>query len=137
MAGDKTLHCTLITPERQVMECDATSVSLPSHDGEVGLLANRAPLLCKLGVGEMRVSSVDGDLRFFLDSGFAQMLNNELTVLTESAENAADIDTSQVETELQEASTMPSSDLQSRQAKDYAVARAKARKRIARAAGAK
>ena len=119
------------------MECDATRVSLPSHDGEVGFLANRAPLLCKLGVGEMRVSSADGDLRFFLDSGFAQMLNNELIVLTESADNADDIDASQVESELQEASTMPSSDLQSREAKDHAVARAKARKRVAQAAAAK
>ena len=132
MAGDKTLHCTLITPERQVMECDATSVSLPSHDGDVGFLANRAPLLCKLGVGEMRVSLADGDLRFFLDSGFAQMLNNELTVLTESAESAADIDLAKVETELSEASAMPSSDSDSRQAKNHAVARAKARRRIAR-----
>ncbi len=115
-----------------MLECDATMVALPAHDGELGFLANRAPLLCKLGVGELRVSSVDGDQRFFLDSGFAQMLNNELTILTEGAEAASDIDLAQVETELQDASAMPAADPASRTAKDLAVARAKARKRVAR-----
>ncbi|MEE9295204.1 MAG: ATP synthase F1 subunit epsilon [Phycisphaerae bacterium] len=131
MADGKTLRCLLITPEQQVLECDATMVALPVHDGEMGFLTNRAPLLCKLGVGELRVSSVDGDQRFFLDSGFAQMLNNELTILTEGAEAASDIDLAQVEKELQDASAMPAADPALRKAKDLAVARAKARKRVA------
>lgn len=88
MADLKTFHCSLLTPDRQVLDCEATFVAIPAHDGEIGFLKNRAPLLCKLGVGTVRVESVEGDFRFLIGGGFAQMLDNELTILTEHAENA-------------------------------------------------
>lgn len=126
-----TLHCNVITPEKSVIECDATSVVLPAHDGEIGFLKNRAPLLCKLGMGELRVATLQGDRHYFLDGGFAQMVNNELTILTERADEAASIDPAKAEAELKEAQAMPALDLASREVKDHALARAKLRKRIA------
>ncbi len=131
MADGKTLHCNLITPDRQVLECEATSVVLAAHDGEIGFLKDRAPLLCKLGVGALRIASGAGDQRFFIDGGFAQMLGNELTILTEFAEASGDIDVAAVAGELREATALGGSDSASRAVKDRAVARARARKRIA------
>src|SRR4029079_7388412 len=81
----KTFHCTVITPERPVLEREATFVAFPAFDGEMGVLPHRAPLLAKLGAGELRVESPAGDAAFFINGGFAQMVDDKLTLLTEEA----------------------------------------------------
>ena len=134
MADSKTLRCNLLTPDGQVLDCHSTFVAIPAHDGQMGFLRNRAPLLCKLGAGELRIESDGETRRFFIDGGFAQMLNNELTVLTRYAQAAEDIDRPNAETVLTEALTMAAEDSTARAAKDAAIARARARLRMARVA---
>jgi len=82
MAKNDTFHCSVITPERAVLETDATFVALPAHDGELGVLRNRAPMLYKLGTGELRVETPEGKHLLFVDGGFAQMVDNRLALLT-------------------------------------------------------
>ena len=107
MARTDTFHCSVITPERAVLETDATSVVFPAHDGEVGILPNRAPLLFKMGAGELRVESPQGNQLLFVDGGFAQMVENRLTLLTEVARKIEDIDPKAVEKQFADAHSMP------------------------------
>ncbi len=87
-----TFHCSVVTPESAVLECDAASAVFPAWDGDVGILPRRAPLLCRLGTGILRVES-DGKTRsFFIDGGFGQMVDNKLTLLTEQARAADEVD---------------------------------------------
>ena len=132
MPDAKTLHCDLITPDQAVLECDAVSVALPAHDGEFGFLMNRAPLLCKLGAGELRIDTVDAKHRYFLDGGFAEMSSNRLTILTQHAEPADKIDPTEAAKALTDALALPTPDPAARQAKSAAITRARARKRLAR-----
>ena len=87
-----TFHCSVVTPESAILECDATFAAFPAHDGEIGILPNRAPLLCRLGMGILRVESEGEKHSFFVDGGFAQMVDNKLTLLTEQARAATDIE---------------------------------------------
>ena len=87
MATKITFQCSVITPERIALECDAQSVVFPAHDGQVGILKNRAPLLCQLGQGVCRVTTAEGRHEFRIQGGFARMLDNRLTILTQHAEN--------------------------------------------------
>jgi F-type H+-transporting ATPase subunit epsilon len=107
MARNDTFHCSVITPERAVLEADATFVAFPAHDGEVGILPGRAPLLFKLGAGELRVESPQGNQVLFVDGGFAQMVENRLTLLTEVARKIEEIDPAAIEKQLAEAHAMP------------------------------
>lgn len=107
MARTDTFHCSVITPERAVLEADATFVAFPAHDGEVGILPGRAPLLYKLGAGELRVQSPQGNQVLFIDGGFAQMVEDRLTLLTEVAKKIEEIDPAAVEKQLAEAHGMP------------------------------
>lgn len=107
MARNDTFLCSVITPERAVLETQATFVAFPAHDGEVGVLANRAPLLYKLGIGELRVESPEGNHRLFIDGGFAQMVENRLTILTDQAQNVGEIDRAAAQRALEEAHRMP------------------------------
>jgi F-type H+-transporting ATPase subunit epsilon len=109
MARTDTFHCSVITPERAVLETEATFVAFPAHDGEVGVLRNRAPLLYKLGAGELRVETPEGPHRLFVDGGFAQMVENRLTILTEQAKRVEEIDRAAAERALAEARALPAS----------------------------
>lgn len=85
MAATRPLRLTVITPERQVLEEHAESVVIPAHDGELGVLEDRAPLMCELGIGQLRYTQSGTTSRVFIDGGFAQVLQNQVTVLTPNA----------------------------------------------------
>ena len=129
-----TFHFTLVTPERPVLDLEATFVAFPAFDGEIGVLAHRAPMLVKLGAGELRVEGPEGKHRYFVDGGFGQMVENRLTLLTEQAQPVADLDPGAAARELEAALALGAQDDIARAARDRAVARARARLRLARAA---
>lgn len=91
MAKAATLELTVITPERQVVATQTDSVVIPAHDGELGILRDRAPLMCELGVGALRYQDGGRTRRVMIDGGFAQVANNKVTVLTERAVMAEEI----------------------------------------------
>ncbi|MCG3128291.1 MAG: ATP synthase epsilon chain [Phycisphaerae bacterium] len=87
----KKLHLLVITPERSVLDEDADMVVIPAHDGEVGVLNLRAPLMCELGVGMLRFERDGRGTRMAIDGGFAQVLDNSVTVLTSDVVPAEDV----------------------------------------------
>ena len=91
MAAAKPIELVVITPERKVLETAADEVVIPMHDGELGVLSGRAPLLCELGIGQCRYTHGGQTWRMFIDGGFAQVLDNHVTVLTTQALPAENI----------------------------------------------
>jgi F-type H+-transporting ATPase subunit epsilon len=91
MAKDRTIQFVVVTPERQVVEDTADSVVIPAHDGELGVLTMRAPLMCELGIGQMRYRKAGQTRRVFIDGGFAQVHDDHVTILTEHAAPAENI----------------------------------------------
>ena len=125
------LQCSVITPEAQVFDGRVEFVVLPAHDGEIGVLPNRAPLLCRLGAGEMRVRGEGLHECWFVDAGFAQVLNNRVVVLTQKALRPDQIDPAQAEAQLAAARQMPVPDELTARRKDRAQAGARALLRMA------
>jgi F0F1-type ATP synthase epsilon subunit len=90
----KTFHCDLIDPTGKLLDCEASSVVLPAHDGQLGILY------------VMKVTTVPtappkesprGDLFFFVDGGSALVAQNTVTVIAYSALNLQDTQTGQIE----------------------------------------
>ena len=69
----KTVQCVVVTPERAVLDESVDFVVLPMYDGELGVLPGRAPLIGRLGYGELRTRRGNEIRRFFVDGGFAQV----------------------------------------------------------------
>ena len=133
MAKSAPIHCSVITPEEQILNTTATSVVIPAHDGQIGILSHRAPLLCALGTGVLKVDTLDAGLReFYVDGGFAQVLNNEVIVLTERAAAAENVSRADAEKALAEAEDLPGGNAEAQQARQRAVQRAKTQIRIAK-----
>src|SRR5260370_16778684 len=82
-----TFPVSVISPERAVLESEATFAAVPAHDGELGILHNRAPMLYRLGAGLLRLDTPPGKRALFVAGGFAQMGENPLTILTEAAKD--------------------------------------------------
>ena len=130
MAKTDTFHCSVITPERAVLECEARFVAFPAHDGEVGILPNRAPLICMMGIGVLRVQTVDTTHVLFVDGGFAQMLNNRLTILTEQARRVEELNAAGAQRSLTDALAMKIPDDAAYVARTSAVERARVQRRL-------
>jgi F-type H+-transporting ATPase subunit epsilon len=60
-----------------------------------------------MGIGVLRVETPQAEHKLFVDGGFAQMVDNRLTLLTEQAKPAADIDRAAAEKALAEARSLP------------------------------
>ena len=90
MVSDKTFRCQLVTPEAALADVRARSAVFTAHDGEMGVLFNRAPLLCELGNEKLKIETDSGIQLFRIEGGFAQVLDNELTVLTSQATAVGD-----------------------------------------------
>ncbi len=123
--SSQTFHCAVVTPERTVLECEAKFVALPAWDGEIGILRNRAPLLCKLGIGSLRVETPTERHLLFVDGGFAEMAENRLTVLTAAARRPEDFDAAEVAAALETARGMAVTDDESFQTRQKALQRAR------------
>ena len=126
----RTLECSVITPEGRVFEGHVDSVVIPAHDGEIGILPDRAPLLCRLGAGRLRVSGQSKEQSWFIAAGFAQVLENQVTVLTQQAIDPDQIDRAQAEAQLAEARKMKVTDPVSDRRKARAEASARAQLRM-------
>ena len=127
----RELHCVVVTPERALLDEPADFVALPLYDGELGVLPGRAPLIGRLGYGELRMRRGDRTERFFLDGGFAQVRHNVVTVLTARAQRAAEIDVAAATQALQ-AALAPAATPQDQEAHQRAQERARAQLRVAR-----
>jgi len=121
-----TFHCSVVTPERVVLEKAASFVAVPLYDGELGVLAHRAPLLARLGSGELRLEGPEGKESLFVSRGFVQMVGDRLTVLAEEAKPRAELRRADAERELEAARALAAPDDLAAAAKQRSIERARA-----------
>ena len=87
-----TLTVRVIAPDKTVWDSQANEVILPSTTGQLGILTGHAPLLSALDIGVMRVRSDKGWVPIALMGGFAEVEDNEVTILVNGAEKGDTID---------------------------------------------
>jgi F-type H+-transporting ATPase subunit epsilon len=97
------LQCLVVTPEKKLLDEVVDFVALPLYDGELGVLPGRSPLIGRLGYGELRTRTGQTTHRYFVDGGFAQVRDDVVTVLTNRALPADQIDPAAASHELEHA----------------------------------
>ena len=139
----KSFQFRLITPQGKLIDGEATYASLPAHDGLMGILANRAPMVVKLGLGELKVDIAGdqqgkgGSRAFFVEEGFAQMAFNRLTVLAARATAVETLNASEAQAELAAADARRPADSADARRVSKDRERARVKLRLARAASGK
>jgi F-type H+-transporting ATPase subunit epsilon len=125
------VRCVIVTPERAVLDAICDMVILPMFDGELGVLAGRAPFVGQLGPGELRLKTGAAVARFFVDGGFAQVRGNVINVLTPKAIPAKDVTAEKAEAARAEAEALPSTDEVTRNNRNRALDRARGMAKVA------
>ena len=82
----------IVTPERRVFDETVDSVTVPTATGEVGILPNHAPLISALKPGILSVASKGASEKMVVSGGFVEVSTNKVSVLTDIAEKADEID---------------------------------------------
>ncbi len=87
-----SLTVRVIAPDKTVWDAEAEEVILPSTTGQLGILGGHAPLMTALDVGVMRVRPQKDWVSIALMGGFAEVEEDEVTVLVRGAERGEEID---------------------------------------------
>ena len=98
------MNITILTPEREIFAGPIKSIKVPGVKGEFQILQNHAPIVSALAAGKVTIVTASGDYRYFdlgnkeqmegneagrkivlqIESGFVEMLNNEVSLLLPS-----------------------------------------------------
>src|SRR5579864_6724786 len=88
----------VVTPEKRVVDDQASEVTILGATGYLGILPGHAPLITELAVGEIAYKDAQGTRHLLAVAwGFAEALQEKVTVLAETAEKATDIDVNRAE----------------------------------------
>ncbi|MBU3727676.1 MAG: hypothetical protein FGM37_00280 [Phycisphaerales bacterium] len=130
-----TFRCRIVTPADSVLDEPATYASFQAHDGQRGVMRGAAAFLTKLGVGVCRIETSQGARTYAIDGGFAQMQDDTLVLLADSAISADAVDAAAAERELaasnERARETPAQPSTPEQRLDIERSQARARARVA------
>jgi len=135
-----SFQVVIVTPEQQVLDETVTQAILPAHDGQIGVLTDRAPLLVKLGQGPLQLdlasrsggAAGSGTRKFYVEGGIAQMKDNNLTVVTQMAVPAEEISAETARAELAEATAQVATDAKGQEDRTRRLNRARAMQELAK-----
>jgi F-type H+-transporting ATPase subunit epsilon len=91
------LTLELATPTRLVVSAEVDEVVAPGSQGYFGVLPGHAPLLATLGIGEVIYRIGRDEHHVAVSGGFAEVRNDKVIILADSAETPADIDRTRAE----------------------------------------
>jgi len=92
-----SFHLTVVTPEGEAFDKDVDSVVLPGAEGEFGVLAGHEPFMTGLKPGTLQIATGSETLFAAVSRGFAEIHENQVSVLVGSCEFAHEIDRSRAE----------------------------------------
>ena len=101
----EAIELTIVTPERELLRASVVEVTMPGADGCLGILPGHAPMITELGVGELtyRVKGSGTVAGLAVVRGFAEVLQDRVSVLAETAEKPEEIDVARAEAALKRA----------------------------------
>ncbi|HEX4440443.1 MAG TPA: ATP synthase F1 subunit epsilon [Thermoanaerobaculia bacterium] len=91
------LQLLVVTPEKKVVEAEADEVELPGAEGYLGILPGHTPLITLLKTGVLSFKRGGRSQAFAVSAGFAEIANDRVNVLADSAEGPSEIDVASAE----------------------------------------
>jgi F-type H+-transporting ATPase subunit epsilon len=126
------LRVVIVTPEQTVLDTTTDFVALPLYDGELGAAPGHAPMIGRLGYGELRIGRLPGEQSFYVDGGFVQIADNVVSVLTNRAIPVSRLDGDALQDQLQHALGQRAAGEDEIARRDKLVAQSRAQLRVAR-----
>jgi F-type H+-transporting ATPase subunit epsilon len=133
-----TLTVRVISPDKTLVDTTAEEAILPSITGQLGILTGHAPLITAVDIGVMRFRQEKSWTAIALMGGFAEVEDNEVTILVNAAESGSEIDADTARKDLADAEerlkNVKEDDKQGKIQAEQAMRRARARLQASAAA---
>ena len=85
----------IVNPEKSfLVKEDVSEVVVPAFEGEMGILKDHISIISFLKPGIIKILSKSGDENYYVEDGIVEFKNNNLSILTSSIFNLADLDKS-------------------------------------------
>ncbi len=126
------LQCIVVTPEKTVLAAEAHFIAMPLFDGEIGVAPGHSPMIGRLGCGELRLDTGEGIDRYYVEGGFVEVLDDKISVLTNRALPASDVDETAAQEALEAAREKPAHTPELMAIRDRVVTQARAQLQVAR-----
>ena len=83
----------IITPDKSILNSEANQVTIPSYEGQMGILKDHIPLITFLRPGVIFVQGQE-EQKYYIEEGTVEFSNNNLLILTSTARNLIDLNQS-------------------------------------------
>ena len=104
-----TFNLDVVTPTRNLEEMVVSYIRCPGLDGSFGIMANHQEGIFSLDIGEIMIKTKSETKYLSTSGGFAEIVNDGVSILVETVESASDIDIPRAEAALQRAKDRKSS----------------------------
>ena len=92
----------IITPDKSILKSDAIEVTIPSFEGEMGILKDHIPLITFLRPGIISIKNQD-EKKFFAEEGTVEFSNNNLLILSSTVKDLKNFDKNSISGALKDA----------------------------------
>tara|TARA_B100002051_G_C16341990_1_gene442148 strand:+ start:39 stop:428 length:390 start_codon:yes stop_codon:yes gene_type:complete len=99
----------VISPDRTILKVNAIEVVIPSYEGEIGILKDHIPLITFLRPGLIKIIDETNKI-LFVEDGTVEFINNNLLILTSTAQEISNFDKASINQLLNEAEKKISND---------------------------
>jgi len=127
--GDK-ISLRVVTPSRMLLDEDVDEVTAPGELGEFGVLPNHISFLTTLVPGELSYKQASSKKTLAVGGGYAEVLDNVMTVLAPAAEFADEIDSARAQRAKERAEKLMAE--LNREEKDWEMAEAALKRALVR-----
>ena len=92
----------IISPDGSILKSEATEVTIPSYEGQMGILKDHIPLITFLRPGLISIKNQE-EKKYFIQEGTVEFSNNNLLILTSTAKELSSLDKNFVDTFIEQA----------------------------------
>ena len=88
----------IISPDKSILKSEAVEVTIPSYEGQMGILKDHIPLITFLRPGLITIKENSGEKIFFIEDGTVEFSNNSLLILTSTAKSLDSLEKDSIDT---------------------------------------
>ena len=93
----ENFNIEIISPDNTIIKQEANQVTIPSFEGEMGILKDHIPLITFLRPGIIKIQKDNTNKKYFVEDGTVEFLKNNLLILTSTAKNVEKLDIESIE----------------------------------------
>tara|TARA_B110000003_G_C16426735_1_gene448439 strand:+ start:198 stop:587 length:390 start_codon:yes stop_codon:yes gene_type:complete len=92
----------IISPDKSILNSEANEVTIPSYEGQMGILKEHIPLITFLRPGVILIQN-QNEKKYFVEEGTVEFSNNNLLILTSTAQDLKELNQNSIENLLNQA----------------------------------